>query len=145
MSQEDAAQGPLASVEDLFHSPPKRRYKRITLPVSGHTVRIRSLTELELSRYQAAVISSSGQGVIKDRLVDANCRLLVLCLVDGEGNQMLTNKHLGQLLRWDGADTAYLYQETAKHVGVNSRDLDDLAKNSAAIDVEDSPSSSPSE
>ena len=135
----------LASEEELFGKKPARRYCELTMPISGHRVRIQSLTERELSRYQMATLASSGTGLKRSRLEDANRRLIVLCLVDSAGNRLLNDSHLERLAEWDAADTAYLYDQCASHCGINRQDIEDLAKNSAAIHVVDSGFSSPSE
>jgi len=135
----------LATLEQLFSKPTRRRYKLLDpLPVSGHRLRIRSLTEGEMSRYQSATIASGGTGLRKSRLEDANRRLIKLCVVDGEGNPLLEDSHLEKLTDWDSADTTFLYDECASHCGVNRRDVEDLVKKSEKIHVEDSPLPSPS-
>jgi len=132
----------LASVEALFSRQPKRRHKTLQLPVSGHTVRIQSLTERELSEYQAAVLANRGgaNSFIKARLIDANRRLIVLCLVDGAGNRILNQSHIQKLAEWDAADTSYLYNECAAHCGINREDIEETAKNSLEINVDSTPS-----
>jgi hypothetical protein len=127
----------LAGVEQLFGARPKRRYAELTLPIAGHRVRIQSLTERETSEYQAAVLSRTGQmgSYSRQRLLDASRRLIVLCLVDTAGNRILNDTHVEQLAEWDAADTGYLYEECAKHVGLKTADIEELAKNSSAITV----------
>lgn len=123
----------LAGVDQLF-APTCRRYKTVTLPVSGLTVRIQSLTEREVSDYQAAAVQMrSGQPTAKaERLKDASRRWIVLCLVDSAGNRILNDSHVARLADWDAADTQFLYEECAAHVGLKSADLDSLVKNSEA-------------
>ena len=126
----------LASAEQLF-APCKRRYKTITLPVSGLAVRIQSLTEREVSRFQSATIAQNGTGFKKAKLEDASRRLVVLCLVDGAGNRILNDSHIAKLADWDGADMAFLYNECTSHVGLKSEDIEGLVKNSEEIHVVD--------
>lgn len=127
----------LASVEDLFPSGPrKRRYDEVPLPVADKTVRIRSLTEREMSAYQGATISQRGQGLIKGRLQDAARRLIVLCAVDAAGNQIMSDPHVKLMADWDSADVQALYSACTKHCGVSESDLEELAKNSSETPVE---------
>jgi len=119
----------LTGVDTLF-APSCRRYKTLTLPVSGHVVRIQSLTEREVSAYQAASLSKDGTKIQKARIEDANRRFITLCLVDTAGNRILNEGHIARMADWDSADTQFLYQECASHAGLKTEDLDSLAKNS---------------
>jgi hypothetical protein len=123
-----------ASLDDLFAAPPRRRFTTVVLPISGHKLRIRSLTERELSAYQTTTVAASG-GPRRERLNDAARRMIVLCVVDTDGNRLMTDQHIAKLADWDAADTNHLYQECAKHVGVSQVDVEDLVKNSEAITV----------
>ncbi len=133
----------LANAEQLF-APCKRRYKSVTLPVSGLNVRIRSLTERETADYQTQTLAKSGNYKMS-KLEDATRRLIVLCLVDGAGNRILNHTHMEKIAEWDSADAAHLYKECATYTGVNTEDIESLVKNSGKVTVEDSPSPSPSE
>jgi hypothetical protein len=103
MSEENG----LATANQLFNSVGRRRYEELTIPTSGLRVRIRSLTERELSRYQSATIASTGTGLKRSKLEDASRRLIVLCLVDGEGNPLLRDRDVARLAEWDSADTSF--------------------------------------
>lgn len=107
----------------------KRRHREVTLPVAGCNVRIQSLTERERSQYEAAVFSSRG-GTNLSRMLDASRRLIVLCVVDGAGNRILTESDVPKLGDWDAADVSVLYVECAEHCGLNRSDIEALAKNS---------------
>lgn len=113
-----------------------RRYKVTDpLPVRGVKVRIRSLTEREVSEYQSATIAKKGDGLRTDRLKDANRRLIALCLVDGDGNPYVTPAMQSEMSDWDAADTSFLYDACAQHCGLNKSDIEDLVKNSEATPV----------
>ena len=135
----------LANAQELFESgEAKRRHKRVTLPVSGHNVRIQSLTEREKSTWEANTLSSKGNLKVS-KLEDANRRLIVLCLVDGAGNRIANQTHMAAIAGWDSADSAHLYKECADHTGVNTDDVEEMVKNSETITVEGSPSPLPNE
>lgn len=138
-------QNGFTSEAKLFGGEIKRRYKSIVLPISGHRVRIQSLTEREMSRYQAVVLSKRGNlGAYNfERLMDANRRLIVASIVDQAGNRILNESHLTKLAEWDAADTQHLYNECAAHCGISREDIEGLVKKSEAITVDDSPSGSP--
>lgn len=126
------------SASALFGSPLKRRYKIVgPLPVNGLRFRIQSLSEGELSAYQAVAVGK--EGFRPGRMEDANRRLIAKCLVDGDGNRLLTDGQAAKLAEWDAADATALYNECAQHVGVKREDVDDLAKNSDATAAASSP------
>lgn len=126
----------LANVDQLFR-PMMRRYKYVVLPVSGNRMRIQSLTEREVSGFQAATIANSGTTLKKSRLEDANRRFIILCSVDDAGNRMLNDSHIAKLAEWDAADTNFLYNECANHAGLKTEDIEGLVKNSEGITVAD--------
>jgi len=138
----------LATTEQLLSPSKRRRYDTVELPVSGLTVRIQSLTELEVNNYQMAVVGQRQARYQRDRLRDATRRLIVLCVVDAVGNRLLSDKHVKRLAEWDAADTQVLYDACAKHVGLNTDDIDQLieeaGKNSATIPDDSSPTDAPS-
>lgn len=128
--------GELTQPSELFDDPVKRRFKNLALPVSGHHVRIQSITEREFSDYQAVAVSKSGDKLRTDKLKDANRRFIALCLVDSQGNRILPTKESGKLADWDAGDTSYLYNECASHCKINSEDIEDSVKNSEEILVD---------
>ena len=131
----------IASSEQLFAVADRpRRFKEFPLPVSGLTVRIRSLREDEVSDYQAELVAKSGRGFQPARLKDANRRLIALCLVDAAGNRLLANGDTAKLAKLDYADAGALYDECAGHAGINREDIETIVKNSAEIPVDNSPS-----
>lgn len=106
-----------------------RRFRDLApLPVSGLSCRIRSVTKKELSDFQMAVMDGKGRPRA-DRIKDAENRLFVLCLVDGDGNPLLTQADVGIFEDWDSADTQFLYNECSAFAGLNRDDLETLTKN----------------
>jgi len=128
----------LATLDELFSGTPKRRFREVTLPVMGAELRIRSLTEKEWSGYQAAALNAKGR-VHTSRMLDASRRLIALCLVDADGNQLLGPEHVSKLADWDAADTQFLYDQCAEHCGINQDDIEDLVKNSEATRGDSTP------
>lgn len=125
-----------ATREQLFDaSSGKRRFADVELPVSGLKVRIRSLMESELSDYQLAAVQTSTRGVqVRDeRMRDANRRFIAACLVDKDGRLLLDKGEYNKLAGMDSVDSQHLYNECAKHTGVNRDDIEALVKNSETI------------
>lgn len=118
----------------------KRRFKIVTLPNAGLDVRIQSLTALEQSRYETAMLGNDGK-LNKTRMEDAEGRLIVKCLVDASGVRLFSDVQVGEVATWDGADAAFLYRECAAHCGLNRNTVEAAEKNSEGTASVDSPSS----
>ena len=118
----------IAGVAELFEAPPKRRFDTVTLPVSGHTLRIQSLTEEDFSDYQAFFLGKDGKPA-PARLKQANRVFISMCVVDSEGNRIIVGEYVDKLKKWDAADTHHLYSECSRHAGISTDDLEELVKN----------------
>jgi len=126
----------IATREALLQ-PAKRRFREVPLPISGHRVRIRSLTQLEREQYQAAIFND-------DQVrSDAERQLVVRCLADEEGNLMLEQGDVKALRELDSADTAVLYDACLSHTGMKARDIEKLVGNSGSGTVVDAESVPP--
>ena len=115
------------ATRELLLRAPVRRFKELVVPDLG-TVRIRSLTELERSQFEASIRDKNGQ-VSNSKLVDLKCRLIVLAVVDGEGNQILQNSDIAQLRQQDSKITNSLVDVIQDHIGITDNDLEELEKN----------------
>jgi hypothetical protein len=104
-----------------------RRIKTVEIPGWGK-FRIRSLTELERSRFEATIRDKSGQ-VSSNKMIDLKCRLIVLCVVDGNGDPLLNNSDIEELRQQDSMLTNALVEEIQAHCGYSDADLGDLEKN----------------
>src|SRR5438093_4468383 len=116
----------LTPVDELFGKPYKRRFKIIMLPISGATVRIRSLTERELSAHQNAayIVKDASVSTSKARMEDATRRFLALCLCDADGNRLITAADCGKFAEWDSADSSFLYNECSAHTRTKPEDIE---------------------
>lgn len=119
----------LATVDELFR-PSVRRYRVVTLPVSGLNVRIQSLTEREVSEYQSEALKKGGNGLNPARIKDAGPRLIVRCVVDANGNRIMNCAHVARILEWDSADSNALHRECMDHCGIREDGIEALEKNS---------------
>jgi hypothetical protein len=73
------------------------------------------------------------------KLEAQNRGLIARCLVDGDGNRLLVDEQTGRLRDWDAADTSYLYEECARHVGLKREGIEALEKNSEGTIAGESP------
>lgn len=129
--------GKLTSRE-TFLAPAKRRFAYVDLP-NGQRVRIRSLTEREKSDFEAQILTTKG-APSRNRVADANRRLIVIALVDENGDLLLTPMDVSAIESLDGAITGYLADEIGRHCGFGASDIEGLVKNSEAIAAVASPS-----
>lgn len=112
---------------DALLRPLVRRFKVVEIPDWGK-FRIRSLTELERSKFEASIRDKKGQ-VSNSKLVDLKCRMIVLCIVDADGNQLLTNADIDVLRNQDSKATNALVDAIQSHCGITEGDMEDLEKN----------------
>lgn len=119
-----------------------RRQKTLgPCPVSKLVLRIRSLTEAELSRFEMAVVGSARTGGMRaSRLEDAKRRLFVLCLVDANGDRILGDKDAECFKGWDSVDTNYLYEQCSAFCGTRQDDIEGLVGNSEGVQLDSEPS-----
>ena len=115
-----------------------RRYMVVGLP-DGKQVRIQSLSEREKSSFEMQQISKRGS-VNKSKIEASRRRLLCLCLVDDKGNRLFGDDDADKLRDVDGGITSALFDAVQKHVGFEDGDIEELAKNSNAIQGDDSDS-----
>ncbi|MFA7121298.1 MAG: hypothetical protein WC277_07435 [Bacilli bacterium] len=120
-----------------------RRYRTETLPVCGLTVRIQSLNEGELSAYYAKTAMAKSDAARETRVKNATRRLFALCLVDGDGNRLLTDADTEALAGLDARDSQMLASACQEHVGVTKGEIEDLVKNSEETADGDSRTDSP--
>lgn len=128
---------PLATRTTFLRKTP-RRYRYVSLPELELSVRIQSLTEKEKSEFEAWVLDKKG-GLVRERLLSGRRRLIVLCLVDEEGNRLLADDDTATLAELDGAPLSRLFDECRLHVGLERDDLENLIKNSDSVHVAATP------
>lgn len=118
----------MSVTREIFLRKPEARYREVSLPACGLTVRIRSLTEAEKTNYERALYDKKGEQ-IPGRLKDSRARLICLCLVDDEGKQLLLPGDEQDVLELDSADTSALWDACWEHVGFQRQPVVDDAKN----------------
>jgi hypothetical protein len=142
---------PTATRADLLAASGKRRFGEVSLPVSGLTVRYRNLSELELAEFEMEALVAGEDGLENDpeAVKFSRARLIVKCLVDEHGQQLLRPADLDGVNELDSDDTATLYDSLRDFVGIARRVRDARArqdaakKNCGSTDAGDSPINSP--
>lgn len=125
----------LATRESLLANT-ARRFEIFELP-DGSKVRVRSLTELERQKYELASLSKKGE-LLQSRLLTMKCRLIVLCIVDADGNPVFTDADVSALQEQDSQLTNALADVCQHHAGISDADIEGLEKNSVSTIADDS-------
>jgi len=105
----------------------KRRFVDIDVPDVGR-FRIRSLSELERSKYEAGFLDAKGTPKTA-RLIEGKIRLIILCVCDVEGLQLMSNADAVALGGVDSVITNVMFEACQDHCGFTNADLEELAGN----------------
>jgi len=115
----------VSSFSDLQLGQFKREHRIIgPTPKSGLRFRIRNLNAGEVSAYQSVAIGK--EGFEPTRMKDANRRLIALCLVDGDGNRIISDAQAKVIDEWDNRDAVYVYRKCAAFSGLNRESFDEV-------------------
>ena len=107
-----------ASREEFTRTLSGRRFAVLTLPVSGLTVRLQSLTERERSEFESLPFDDDNE-LDHDQLKAQGRELVVRVLVDDQGVRMFKDDDAHLLEDLDGADIAAIVTTAREHVGLN--------------------------
>ena len=125
---------------EMFTRPALRRYRAFDVPDFGR-VRIQSFTEREMSAYQAGFLDKRGEPSPR-RIAEMRRRIIALCVVDGDGDRLLTDQDADAIGNGDSAVMGCIQEEIQDHINFGSDDdLEELAKNSEEIHADASPTS----
>lgn len=108
-----------ATPESLFGAPPQRRFTDVE--IDGHKFRLRSLTPAESNPW--AVKSQKDKG-----MVTAGPRLIVLCVVNADGQRVFGDLDVAKFMELDSSFVARLAKACQDHAGL----VDDVALEDAA-------------
>lgn len=120
----------------------QRRHTTCTLPVSGLTVRLQSLTEaeamaIEMAAYERDPITGDLRRDELGRLIrteqsirGARAQRVIATLVDDEGQRLLSDADLEQVQQLDMGDMDALDHAIARHLAPNRAVTEEAKKNS---------------
>jgi hypothetical protein len=123
---------------EAFLAPQKRRIRESEISGFGK-IRIRSLTEAERANWEAPNLTKKGE-INLSNVKDARLRAIVAALVDGDGNQMLSNADIGSLRGLDSGTVSEMYKDIAEHCGLDKDGVASAEKNSGPTAAGGSPS-----
>lgn len=116
-----------ATRNDLLNAPPQRRFADVT--VHGRNFRLRSLMAGEANRITCRHLAAEDEDARASALSSLPARYIVQCVVDADGNRILSDTDVVTILdTWDAAFTADLAAACQKHCGAT----EDSEKNSVA-------------
>ena len=110
--------------DELF-KPMVRRFEDVTITGLGK-FRLRTLTAGEAAQYAAKRISRDG-GMSHQGMLTSNARIIVLCCVDHEGNQIFSDDDILRIQQLPAGQVATLAAECLQHCGM--ADAEEEAKN----------------
>ncbi len=109
---------------DKLLSKTATRYKEIEF--EGETYRLRNLNERERAEYELKLQDKKGRYTFER----ARRVLIIQCLVDADGKQMLNDEDEAALEMIDGRITGALYDAAQEHCGYDKNEIEELVKNS---------------
>ena len=125
-----------ATRSQLLNKAP-RRYRDVTLPVSGHKLRIQSLTEKEYADFCRACNNKKDSVAT---VLNSRRLLLIRCVVDDSGRRLFSQDDYDALAEWDAADLHAAQAACAEHVGTSEDGVENIRKNSEAMAAAEPPS-----
>ena len=124
------------SKEDIWKAQDTKT-REVDVPEWGGKVYIRSLSGKERDHFETSMIQIRGKSQ-KENFENLRARLLVLTIVDAEGKKIFTSKDIEPLGEKNAAVLDRLFIIAQQLSGLRKEDVDELTKNSEAIQDEDS-------
>lgn len=120
--------GNLLSVDQLGRG--VRRFATVEVPfLEGTSVRIRSLTEYEQSKFESAQLSKRG-GMNRNAVEASRRKFVAMCVVDDAGEPYLVPS---DLMDADSRLVNFLFRECSAHCGMSDDEAADMVGNSKAV------------
>lgn len=116
------------------------RYDEFQVPEWGNTwVRIRSMTTKEREKFEESVSQVKG-GKTVTTMIGARARLCVMCLVDANGQRIMTEKDVAELSGKNSGAVNRIFRRACKLSGIlqTEADLEEAVGNSETIRDDDS-------
>lgn len=114
--------------------------EEVPVPEWGGEVLIRSLTGEQRDEYEASMFEMSKNGTAKKNLANVRARLVMLCIVNEQGEQMFNRADIKLLGRKSAAALDRVAQAAQKLNGISDEDIEELAEGFENAPSEDSTS-----
>lgn len=99
----------------------------VSVPEWGGDVRLRMLTAKERDAFEASVVEMKG-GKQKQNLANVRARLVSLCLVDENGEQLFKSYDVERLGDKSAAALQRLFEKCNEMNGLNDEDIEELTE-----------------
>jgi hypothetical protein len=115
------------SLQDLFRAR-QRRFTTVQVPQLEASFRIQSLNEKERSSLEALFNGYGTKLPEEARLALAKKRLVALCLIDDEGNRLITDDQIDSIDGLDGDVVNTLFLAASQHINLGGSSAEAVAK-----------------
>lgn len=112
----------------------------VPVPEWGGEVRIRMLTGEQRDEYEASMFEMKKDGTPKQNLVNVRARLVMLCIVNEQGEQMFNRADVKLLGRKSAAALDRVASAAQELNGISDKDIEELAEGFGDDPSEDSTS-----
>lgn len=112
----------------------------VPVPEWGGEVTVRTLSAYEKDEWEESLTESKGRKIKLD-MGNLRAKLCALCIIDGKGARLFSDKDIESLGKKSAKVVSRIYDVAAKLNGIGEQDAAELIKNSAAIQSEDSSTS----
>jgi len=106
--------------------------EEVAVPEWGGSVFVKGLTGKERDEYQVSIMQKSGKNY-EVNFKNATVKLVVACVTDKDGKQLFEVADIDMLSSKSGKALNRLYEVATKLSGLSPDDVDELVKNSGAI------------
>jgi len=127
---------------EQFQAAAKRRYREEEIPGKGWH-RFRNLTEREQSQWETANLGTDGKRTT-DGMQETKAHLIVLTLVNEEGDLRFHESQIDLVMGADSAYTNAVFEVAREHCGIPTKDVTAVAALRALQKNSDSGHGSPS-
>lgn len=112
----------------------------VPVPEWGGEVRIRMLTGEERDAYEASMVELKKDGSAKANRENVRARLLILCIVNEQGEQMFNRADIKLLGRKSAKALERVINKVNEMNGISEKDIEELAEGFDNAPSEDSTS-----
>lgn len=115
----------------------------VEVPEWGGSVYVQGMTGLQRGMFEDYILATKTEDTRRNR-AKFRAQLLVLCIVDADGNPLFREEDVDALSEKSAAPLDRLYDKVQKLSGFRKEDVDEITKNSSIGQKEDSTTDSPS-
>ena len=100
----------------------------VDVPAWGGRVRVRGMTGSERDAFEAALLNNKGQAD-KRYLLNFRAKLVVLCVVDEEGNRLFADADVGLLGKKSASAIELVFDVARRLSGMSQADVEEMEAN----------------